>query len=114
MKSKVSDVLFQINIHLTFVMVWTALYFCRVFPPLFATMVDPYFDSLKNADAAEPRFKAWNELDPAGAPIAQHESIMVLVIIICSYIDRFGFPFFIALKYTLLIDLLINCIFRVP
>ncbi|WJX56607.1 hypothetical protein P8452_42252 [Trifolium repens] len=39
-------------------------------------MVDPYFDSLKNADAAEPRFKAWNELDPAGAPIAQHESIM--------------------------------------
>ncbi|KAK2432506.1 hypothetical protein QL285_017895 [Trifolium repens] len=33
-------------------------------------MVDPYFDSLKNADAVEPRFKlAWNELDPAGAPL---------------------------------------------
>ncbi|WJX40887.1 hypothetical protein P8452_28318 [Trifolium repens] len=32
------------------------------FPPLFATMVDPCFDSLKNADAVVPRFKAWNEL----------------------------------------------------
>jgi hypothetical protein len=25
-------------------------------------MVDPCFDSLKNADAVVPRFKAWNEL----------------------------------------------------
>jgi hypothetical protein len=44
--------------------------FAGYFPPLFETMVDPYFDSLKNADAVEPRFKlAWNELDPAGAPL---------------------------------------------
>jgi hypothetical protein len=32
--------------------------FAGCLPPLFATMVDPYFDSLKNADAVEPRFKA--------------------------------------------------------
>ncbi|WJX72969.1 hypothetical protein P8452_56799 [Trifolium repens] len=40
----------------------------RVFPPLFATMVDPYFYSLKNADIVVHRFKVWNELNPAGAP----------------------------------------------
>jgi hypothetical protein len=55
-------------------------------PPLFATMVDPYFDSLKNADAVEPRFKAWYKLDPVGA----HHTTLAN----CKEQVKFGFGYY--------------------